>query len=180
MVDSLSKYDIQFSGLSIGKHQFEFEIDDAFFLNFEHAIIEHGKIKITVILDKQTKMLQLDFLIRGTIELECDRCAGNFDFTLDLTEHLIIKFGDLVKEEDIDILMIPHTADRINIAQQLYEYICLAKPMHCEHPLDKKGKSTCDPKMLKLLQSFEGDKKQNPESDHRWDALLKLKNEGLN
>jgi len=179
-VDPLAKYEIPFSGLALGKHQFELEIDDTFFNQFEHAIIEHGRIKVAVTLDKQTLLLQFDFVITGSMQLECDRCAGDFDFPVHLNEHLIVKFGDYVNEEDIDILVIPHTADKVNLAQQLYEYISLARPLHCEHPLNEKGKSTCDPKMLKLLSKLEADSKPHEEPDHRWDALLKLKNEGLN
>ena len=44
MVDNLKAFDIEFSALSIGKHQYSFEVDDTFFGCFENAVITKVKL----------------------------------------------------------------------------------------------------------------------------------------
>jgi uncharacterized protein len=61
----------------------------------------------------------------------------------------------------------------LDLRQQIYEFIMLALPIKRVHPADKKGKSTCDPVMLKKLEELIIEEKEN---DPRWDELKKLMN----
>ena len=55
----LKQFSIPFTGLKIGKHQFEFEIDKSFFDAFEYSLVKEGHLKAAVELDKQETMLIL-------------------------------------------------------------------------------------------------------------------------
>ena len=63
----LKQFSIPFTGLKIGKHQFDFEIDNAFFDAFEYSRVKKGSLKVDVELDKQETMLILQIHIAGTI-----------------------------------------------------------------------------------------------------------------
>jgi uncharacterized metal-binding protein YceD (DUF177 family) len=51
----------------------------------------------------------------------------------------------------------------------------LALPIKRVHPLDKNGKSMCDPAMLKELEELIIEEEK--ENDPRWDELKKLMND---
>jgi uncharacterized metal-binding protein YceD (DUF177 family) len=81
-------------------------------------------------------------------------------------------------DDDPDILSLPSDEYELDLKQHFYDYINLALPIKRVHPVDRNGKSTCDPLMIKKLREHlveeEAEEKQN---DPRWDELKKLKNE---
>ena len=56
----------------------------------------------------------------------------------------------------------------------IYETICLALPHRIVHPDDENGNSTCNPEVLKKLESMSQTEKPQ-EIDERWAALKDLK-----
>ena len=74
----LSQFTIPFSGLKEGKHLFDFSADQRFFAGFEESEIEKGSINIQVELEKRTTYLRLKFMIKGEVELICDRCLETY------------------------------------------------------------------------------------------------------
>ncbi|MEO8151290.1 MAG: DUF177 domain-containing protein [Bacteroidia bacterium] len=177
-MDKLKKFEIAFGGLSYGIHQFDFDVDNSFFERFENEIIQGGNLHAKVTLTKQSQILKFDFDIRGTIHVECDRCCDEFELPVLINEQMLVKFGDEAKEEDIDVFVIPVSETHINIAQQLYEYIAVSKPMHVVHPDNAKGESTCNPEILKKLNHINDETKEIKEktADQRWDVLKYFKN----
>ena len=47
-----TKYDVEFKGLNEGLHEFEFEVQDAFFEHFEKGLVSVGSIKVKVKLEQ--------------------------------------------------------------------------------------------------------------------------------
>ena len=58
----LGNFDIPFTGLKLGNHQYQFEIDKAFFDQFEFSEIGDAHFKVDLVLEKQSTM-QLCILI---------------------------------------------------------------------------------------------------------------------
>jgi hypothetical protein len=101
-MDRLRNYDIVFSGLKNGKHEFRFEIDKKFFQLFEtEQEFTEPKIVAEILLEKHTTFLELWFKIFGSINLICE----------------------------IDVITIPKTDFAFNIAQLVYEEVMLSVPM---------------------------------------------------
>ncbi len=171
VLGTLKKYIIQFGGLSIGNHNFEFHVDDAFFEDFEYSEIKKGNIIVDISLEKQETMLILNFTINGNVNISCDRCTDFFDIPISTNEQLIIKFGEKDFEETDDILVIPFTEHKVDLSQLIYEYINLSLPIKRVHPDDKQGKATCNPEIIKFMEGLS----EKESTDHRWDALKKLK-----
>ena len=69
---SLRDFLIPFTGLKLGKHQFEFIINDTFFDEFEYSLVKKANLVCQVEMEKQETMLILNFQISGTIDASCD------------------------------------------------------------------------------------------------------------
>ena len=75
-MELLRIYDIDISKLNLGQHDFHFQIEDKFFELFDYSLIDHGSLSASIILDKKTSFLSMEFKIKGRIELICDRSFG--------------------------------------------------------------------------------------------------------
>ena len=173
MMDILKKYKISFSGLQIGHHSFDFQINDQFFESFEKSRVQKGNLFLKVEMDKSETMLQLHFSFKGEVTVTCDRCLDDFLYPLEFNELLIVKYGYKKHEESENILVIDANEYEIEIAQYIYEYVNLALPMQLIHPDLKNGESTCNPDFLKNFEFQENE--DDIEMDPRWEALKKLK-----
>ncbi|SOD17840.1 YceD family protein [Pedobacter xixiisoli] len=174
---ALKQFSIPFTGLKLGKHSFEFEIDKSFFDAFEHSLVKDGTLKAQVELDRQETMLILGFHIEGAIQLNCDTCLSDFKQPIELKERQIVKFAEAIEEdeiEDLEIIVLPRKETAIDVSELIYEFITVAVPFinKCEQA----GK-TCDEQMLNTLDKLAvGHEEQEEQSDDpRWEALKKLK-----
>ena len=161
---------IQFSGLALGKHDFDFEIKDAFFNEFEFVDIESGNINLNMTMEKSERMLILDFNFEGNVTVTCDRCGDNFEMPIDGTQKIVVKFGEQFEEQYDDVFVIPVSEHSIDIFQMAYEMISLSLPIRKVHPDDKNGNTTCDIEVLKRIEELT----PNEDADPRWNKLLNI------
>jgi uncharacterized metal-binding protein YceD (DUF177 family) len=170
-VDYLSQFVIPFHGLKAGRHHYEYEIDNEFFEHFEYAEVKEGRFRVDIHLEKQERMLELEFGIEGQVKLVCDRCAGEYMQRVNGSNRLIVKFGPEQQEISDEILVIPESKHQLNISAYIYEYIILHLPYKRVHPPGENGDSTCDPEMIRLLEG----RTKRTSTDPRWDELKKIK-----
>jgi uncharacterized metal-binding protein YceD (DUF177 family) len=182
-------FDIEVIKFKEGKHEIDFEIGDSFFQNFEdNEIVEKGRLTTRVIMDKGANVIELNFHIKGTVQLTCDRSLEVFDHPLDITEKMIYKYGSEEQEIDENVYMITRDTPSINVAQLIYEYILLALPAKKIHPdyrneLDDE-EFEADGGYVYIDDELETEpEEESPESekevkpvDPRWEQLMKLKN----
>jgi len=170
---SLRTYSIPFTGLKLGKHRFDFTVDDAFFDEFEYSLVKKANLQCVVELDKQETMIILNFDIKGTVDASCDRCLAQYPQTLDIAEQQIAKFSEEPVDEDDEIITLSKNDHEINIAGLIYEYINVAMPFIsvCS---DEGNTSYCDKEMLDRLNSLAGNEEQTEDTDPRWDVLKKI------
>ena len=170
-----ASYVIPLNGLKEGQHLIDFEIDKEFFERFEESEIKEGRLNAHIELEKRSSHLDLTIRVSGSVEISCDRCLEMFPLNIDSENRLIVKFGKSIEDTDPEILIIPVDEHELDLQQIFYEYIYLALPIKRVHPVDKSGKSTCDPLMLIKLEEHITD--EEPENDPRWDELKKLVND---
>ena len=174
---SIQQYSIPYTGLKLGIHQFEFEVDDAFFSEFEYSLVKSGNLKVELELEKQETMLILQFHISGEMKLSCDVCLADYPYAVDINERQIAKFtNDENLEDDTEgILVLTKNENEINVSGLIYEYITLAAPYisRCE---DEGNTKWCDFEMIEKLDQLSGrDKKETEGADPRWEALKNIK-----
>jgi len=171
---SQKTYSIPFTGLKLGKHDFDYEISNAFFDEYEYSLVKKADLKCHIDMEKQETMLILDFHITGSIGLTCDKCLSEFPQQVDIREQQIAKFSEEAVDEDEEIITLTKNDHEINVAGLIYEYVNVAAPFIsvCSDP----GNTTyCDKEMLGRLKALEGEDDQNDKSDPRWDALKDIK-----
>ena len=171
---SLKTYSIPFTGLKLGRHEFEYVIDSEFFKEFDYSLVKKGNLQCQVELDKQETMIILNFHIHGVVDMACDRCLSEYPQQLDIHEQQIAKFSEEEIDEDEEIIALTKNDTEINIAGLVYEYINVAVPFIsvCN---DEGNTPYCDKDMLDRLNKLSGSDEQEKSTDTRWDALKKCK-----
>lgn len=165
---------IPFIGLKIGKHPFEFRITETFFEGFDYDEFERCTIKVNVVLEKKSTMLELAFRHEGTVEVPCDLTGELFDLPVKGKLHLVVQFGDEFNNDNEELLILPHGEHQIDISQYIYEMIVLSVPFKRVHPGVKDG-TLKSPVLDKLHELSVGEvEKKEEETDPRWDSLKKL------
>ena len=168
-MDRLRNYDISFSGLKAGKHEFKLEIDKGFFQLFDtEQEFTNPRITADVLLDKHSTFLEFDIKVMGTVELVCDITTENFDHPVENDIRVLVKFGEEYDDSEEDVITIPANDHAFNISQLVYESVVLSIPM-------KKVSPEVSDEDLAILDKF-SPKEEEHKSDPRWDALKNLKN----
>ncbi|MDR0420344.1 MAG: DUF177 domain-containing protein [Prevotellaceae bacterium] len=148
----LSKYDVIFSGLSIGKHDFVFEIDDRFFEQFDYSEIKHGKLSANIELNRLSASMIAKVAIKGEVITMCDRCLDDAVINVNYEGTLLIKCGE--PDGNIDgndeIMYLNRGDDTINFAQYIYESIGISLPIQRLHS----DESQCNKEMIKILKKI--------------------------
>lgn len=171
-MDYKKQFVISFGGLSIGNHQFEFDIDDRFFEELDYSETKKGKVKVILTLEKQSRLLQLTFDISGWVETICDRCLDPVECPINGTSILFVKFGKDFEEQSEDVIVIPEKQTQFDVRHYIYEFISLLIPYRHIHPEDGSGARGCDPVVLKKLEELAPPKTIDP----HWEVLKNLNN----
>ena len=174
----LKEFTIPFVGLKLGKHQFDYDIDNKFFEHFEYDEFNSADLKVDLVLDKKTTMMELTFKASGTVNLYCDLTNEPYDQPVDSELFLVIKFGEEYNDENEDLLILPHGEFEVNVQQYIYELFVLAVPSKRVHPGVLDG--TLQSEVLKKLEELSPREKEIIEEediDPRWNKLKNLLND---
>ncbi|MTH17009.1 DUF177 domain-containing protein [Flavobacterium sp. LC2016-01] len=171
---------IPFVGLKLGKHHFEYQVNNKFFEDFEYNEFQSSDIKVSLVLDKKSTMLELDFKHKGTVNVPCDLTGEEFDLPIKGKMKLIVRFGDEFNDENEELLILPHGEFEINVAQYIYEMIALSVPLKRVHPgvkdgsLESEALKKLNELKVKTVKEKKEESKQEEDIDPRWEKLKKL------
>lgn len=160
------QFQIPFSGLKPGIHEFEFEIDNVFFEQMEHSTAEKGDFRLSVVMDKKVNLLSLTVAGTGSITAPCDRCTEDVSVEVSFTEPLVVKFSSEA-EDDEGIWVLPENEHTLHMAPIFSELIEVHIPMRIAHAQEDE----CNEEYLKDLQEEDSPQPIDP----RWSELMKLK-----
>ena len=169
---------IPFIGLKLGKHQFEYQINKAFFDKFDFDEFESSDIKVNVVLEKKGTMLELNFKHKGTVHVPCDLTNEMFDLPIKGKIRVVVQFGDAYNDDNDELLILPHGEHQIDISQIIYEMIALSIPLKRIHPGIKDGTLNTEGlrklNELRVEEKKEENNKEEENIDPRWDKLKQL------
>jgi len=126
---------LQFSGLALGEHHFEFVLDETFFSEFPLQDLEGLRpATVRVTMRKANHMLELDFAYEGAMDTTCD--LSNEPFVLELKNafSVVVKFGDAFDDSEPEVLVLPHGSYEADLKQYLYELVALSVPLQRVKP----------------------------------------------
>jgi uncharacterized metal-binding protein YceD (DUF177 family) len=171
MMERLVEYIIPFKGLSLGKHEYDFSIDDAFFKSKETNLVERGKLEVKMVLDKEPRLMTAYLKIQGALELICDRCLEAFDYPIEVEYQQIYKFGDRPDNLEDDLIYLDENEHLLDVSELILENVLLEIPIKRVHFDLKDGSYGCNPVILKSMQKHLVKK----EIDPRWEGLKDIK-----
>ena len=169
---SNSKYKIEFAGLKIGEHQFNFNAANEFFDRFNFSDFNNVEVEINVDLIKKTTLLELFFDLKGSVNVNCDLTNEPFDLKIENSAKLVVKFGQEFNDEDDEILVLPHGEHKLFVDQYIFELIVLSLPSKRIHPGVEDGSFKSE--MLEILENLKPKENSNL-ADPRWEQLKNLK-----
>ncbi len=173
------EFDILIQSLKFGEHQYSYKINKEFFEVFPYEDITKPQVEVQLTLKKSERLVEANFVIKGTVELICDRSVKPFTFSISNENKVLFKFAEAYEELDVDTYAIPYSVDILNVGQHILEQIALSVPMKKIHPdylTDEEEEEDEHPEIL--YSSAEDDESSEENSDicdPRWEALKKLK-----
>lgn len=177
-MNSRRNFDIAFVGLKPGIHEFEYEINDKFFAEYQEQDFRKVTAYVKLSLDKKSGFMLLKFEVGGKLDVTCDRC-GN-DLPLDLWDefNIVVKMVEdpeqmNEQEEDPDVYYISRGESHINVSDWIYEFINLSIPMQRMCKPEDIGGPHCNKEVLAMLNKL--DAQNNKPENPVWKGLEKFK-----
>ncbi len=166
-----TSYRLDIRQLPMGKHYYDFLLEDDFSGYRESDADISGKIMAKIDIDKKQSTLNLSMSLQGIIYVPCDRCLEPVALDIDNQQTFALKInanGELLNVADFDL----EYEDGILALDTLFlEEILLSIPIQTLH---KEG--DCDEKILKILNRYskEGEERYKTETDPRWESLKNI------
>lgn len=168
---SLKEYIIPFKGLKNGVHNYSFDVDHAFFKNFEMSRIQKANFNVELHFEKRDNIMDLHFNVSGKFESECDRCLKPIQLPLDFHDQLVLKISEEPFEDD-EIITIDPKQSQIDLSVEIYEMIHVHLPLINVKNCEEENYKDCDPAYVKYVSNHSsGEDSKNP----AFDVLNKLK-----
>ena len=130
-------YKVELASLPPGSHTQDFVCDTQFFKNMENTDVVNSDVKVHLDIKNQEGLYDLQFTLKGTVQVPCDRCLDPIDIEIDTPYNIKVEYGDKYDDEGDDLLIIPASNPYLNVAYMLYDTILLSIPMRHVHPLGK-------------------------------------------
>ncbi len=173
---SLNHFSIPIQGLKDGMHQFDFQVDKAFFAHFENSQIADGNFYVKLYFDKRPDMYVMTFSYEGSIQTACDRCLADIQLPLEGDNQLMVKFAETPSEE-AEVIYILRGMNELNVAKYVYEFIALAVPILKVYDCENDEFLPCNEEMLDHLDKNGPQKQEDEDSSNPiWDTLKNLDN----
>jgi uncharacterized metal-binding protein YceD (DUF177 family) len=135
-------YDIDLKNLTPGIHEYDFLLENKFFIDIDGDQVQKGKVNVHLTVNAAASMIyEMNFQIDGVVMVPCDRCLDDMEVLINTNNRLVVKFGNEYAEESDEVVIVPEEEGSINIAWFLYEFIALAIPMKHVHAPGKCNKA---------------------------------------
>ena len=170
-MSDLIEYLIPYVNLKEGEHVFNYNIGDSFFENYDNTDVKSADLKVKVLFNKKSTHIEMSFEIKGSIDLNCDRCLELFNHELNIKQAVYVKFGE-EESEDENLYILPLKQNEVDLSEFIDELIVVNLPMRRIHLEDEMGEPTCSNKMLDYIQNINN---EGLVIDPRWNELNKLK-----
>ena len=166
-------------GLPVGNQVFEYLLGDEFWVATEANDIRHGVVNATVqVNNRGNGVVDLDFKLRGTIYIDCDRCLDEMALPVEADYSVTIEEGDTPAANDDEVIRVPATQRSIDLSGLMRDTVLLCIPIKHTH-----ADGECNTTMMDLLSAHttpevdDDTSRGEPEVDPRWAALKALKDE---
>ena len=172
------EYEIAFVGLKPGVHEFNYEISDRFFEEYDVQDFRKTDAHVKLLLEKNNSFMILRFQIGGKAEVTCDRCNSDLPMQLFDDFTMTIKMVENPEEmndqeEDPDVYYISRGESHLDVKAWIYEFINLSIPMQKTCEYENMDGPYCNPAARELLKGQKTD--EEPKENPLWKGLEKFR-----
>jgi len=158
-LEKLKEYDVNLVSLTEGHHVEEFHIDKKFFESMENGDILRANVDVRMDVEKRHGNYECRFHFEGTLEVPCDRCLDPVIHTVDTDYDVVVRYGEEYDDSGDNVLTLPYSATRLNVAGMIYDTLLLAIPLRCVHP-----EGECNAAMAEVLREHRSGPDEENES----------------
>ncbi|MEO7044796.1 MAG: DUF177 domain-containing protein, partial [Ferruginibacter sp.] len=153
-------FEIAFVGLKPGVHEFEYQLDDKFFIEKGAEDFTNADTTVKLSVEKNTGFMLLKFEVGGNAIVSCDRCGNPLKMDLWDEFNMLVKLVDNPdemneQEEDPDVCYISRTESHLNVSDWIYEFVMLSVPMQRMCSKEEMGGPQCNNEVLEKLKQME-------------------------
>ena len=174
-------FEIAFVGLKQGVHEFNYVVDDKFFVEKGDPDFTNCTANIKLLLDKKSSFMLLKFEIGGKADTTCDRCGNKLPMDIWDEFNMLIKLVENpdemnAQEEDPDVFYISKTESHIDVADWIYEFVLLSFPIQKSCSAEEMGGPQCNQEVLAKLKAMEVKEEPTIENHNQlWTGLEQFK-----
>ncbi len=172
-------FEIAFVGLKPGVHEFNYDLNNQFFIDKGAVDYTNATANVKLILEKNTGFMLLKFEIGGKADVNCDRCGNPLKMDLWDEFKMLVKLVDNPEEmneqeEDPDVFYLSRTESHLDVSNWLYEFVTLSIPMQRMCSPEEMGGPQCNNEVLQKLKDMEAKTMEN-NANTLWKGLDKFK-----
>lgn len=172
------EYEIAFVGLKPGVHEFDYQIDERFFEDFNEQDFRNCNAQVKLLLEKNNSFMMLRFEMGGSVEVTCDRCNSDLPMQLFDEFTITVKMADNPEElnneeDDPDVYYISRGESHLDVKAWIYEFINLSIPMQKTCSYENMDGPYCNKAAREVLKRMEPDKTE--QANPIWKDLQKFK-----
>ena len=172
-------FEIAFVGLKPGIHQFEYILDDKFFIEKGAEDFNNATATVKLSLEKNAGFMLLKFEVGGNAVVSCDRCGNPLKMDLWDEFKVLVKLVDNPdqmneQEEDPDVFYLSRTESHLDVSDWVYEFVMLSVPMQRMCSKEEMGGPQCNTEVLEKLKEMEVKEIEN-NANTLWKGLDKFK-----
>ncbi len=172
-------FEIAFVGLKPGVHEFNYELNDQFFIDKGAEDLNNVSANVKLLLEKNSGFMLLKFEVGGKTDVNCDRCGNPLNIDLWDEFKMLVKLADNAdemndQEEDPDVFYLPKTENHLDVSNWLYEFVLLSIPMQRMCSKEDMGGPQCNIEILEKLKEMESRTMEN-NANTIWKGLDKFK-----
>jgi uncharacterized metal-binding protein YceD (DUF177 family) len=186
-----TEFKLPLKTLQHGEHEFNYVLGKQFFVNMESADIRDAALTANLLVNYRGDVYDLTFTIKGEVTLLCDRCLDEMQLPIDVSYHIMVKYGEVYRDDSDELLEIPFNED-LNVAYMIYDTVSLAVPIKHVHPQGKCNRqmsavlkkhrahapgdvdAELEDQLIDEMDTLEADAPAGDNGDPRWDALRGL------
>ena len=94
-------YNVDLKNLTPGIHEFEYLLENKFFVDIDGDQVQKGKVKVYLTVKRSSMMFEMNFQIEGVVMVPCDRCLEPVATVFDLNISRITK-GNVTDESEVE------------------------------------------------------------------------------
>ena len=85
-------YNVDLKNLAPGVHEFEYLLENKFFVDIDGDEVQKGKVKVHLTVKRYVQWLfEMNFQIEGVAIVPCDRCLDDMEIPVDTHNRLVVK-----------------------------------------------------------------------------------------